>query len=235
MCNLAVKYHLTQQVGVPTRDKQVLDLIWSSHPDLFSNIMLDSFKEFTDHSVVTAITSFNLTRDVEKEEIFLLESGRRFKQLDFTKAPWPDVQTRLAELDWGPLESLAKQDVTAAHNLFINTILPVMVDLVPRKVSGKKFGHRRKHKQRRCLWRKLGRTKKKLHSSSSVRKTAALLQTQRDLERELKSSYESQSWEEETKVVTAMKSNVKGLCIWSRQAENKSKGGAILGSCHRCP
>ena len=78
LCNLAVKHHLTQQVGVPTRDREVLDLIWSSNPDLVSNIIVDSFKDFTDHSVVTAITSFRLTKDVEKEETFLLESGRRF-------------------------------------------------------------------------------------------------------------------------------------------------------------
>ena len=201
----------------------------SSNPDLVSNIMLDSFKEFTDHSVVTAITSFNLTRDVEKEEIFLLESGRRFKQLDFTKAPWPDVQTRLAQLNWGPLQSLAKHDVTAAHNLFINTILPVMEDLVPRKVSGKRFGHRRKHKQRRCLWRKLGRTRKKLLTTSSAARAAALLRTQQALESKLKSSYDKQGWEEENKVVNEMKTNVKAFYAYGRaRQKTKAKVGPFL-------
>ena len=56
MCDLAAKYHLTQQVGVPTRDNEILDLIWSSNPDLVPNIIVDTFKDFTDHSVVTATT-----------------------------------------------------------------------------------------------------------------------------------------------------------------------------------
>ena len=56
LCDLAAKYHLTQQVGVPIRDKEILDLIWSSNPDLVPNIIVDTFKDFTDHSVVTATT-----------------------------------------------------------------------------------------------------------------------------------------------------------------------------------
>ena len=48
LCDLAVKYNLTQQVGVPTREKKVLDLVWSNDPTLVSNIQVDSFQDFTD-------------------------------------------------------------------------------------------------------------------------------------------------------------------------------------------
>ena len=159
-----------------------------------------------------------LTKKAEKEETFLLESGRRFQQLDFSK----DIQTRLAQLDWGPLELLAKEDVTAAHTLFTNTILPVIEDLVPKKVIGKRFGHSREHKQRRCLWRKLGRTRKRLLTTSSVPRATVLLRTQQTLERKLKSSYDRQGWEEENKVVNAMKSNVKAFYAYGR-ARHKTK------------
>ena len=87
LCDLAVKYNLTQQVGVPTREKEVLDLVWSNDPDLVSNIQVDSFPDFTDHSVVTAITSYRLDTEVKKDEQFLLDSGKRFNKLDFSKAP----------------------------------------------------------------------------------------------------------------------------------------------------
>ena len=126
LCDLASKYHLTQQVGIPTREREVLDLIWSSNPDLVSSVMVDSFSEFTDHGVVTATTTYRLGKELVKDEQFLLESGQRFRKLDFSKAPWPRLQTRLKQLDWGPLQALAKEDVIAAHALFINTILPIM-------------------------------------------------------------------------------------------------------------
>ena len=229
LCDLAAKYHLTQQVGVPTRDKEVLDLIWSSNPDLVSNVQVDTFKDVTDHSVVTATTSFQLVNEAEKEEIFLLESGRRLRRLDFPKAPWPEIQSRLREVDWGPLESLAKESVTAAHTLFMDILLPIVEELVPQKVIGKRFGNSRKHKKRRCLWRKLGRMKKLLHSTSSASRAAFLLQKQHELELQLKRSYDTQSWEEETKVVTAMKSNVKAFYAYGRaRQKTKAKVGPFL-------
>ena len=75
LCDLTVKYNLTQQVGVPTREKEVLFLVWSNDPDLVSNIQVDSFPVFTDHSVVTATTSYRLDKELKKDEQFLLESG----------------------------------------------------------------------------------------------------------------------------------------------------------------
>ena len=41
LCELATRYHLSQQVSVPTRESEILDLIWSSNPDLVSNINVD--------------------------------------------------------------------------------------------------------------------------------------------------------------------------------------------------
>ena len=124
-------------------------MIWSSNPDLVTNIQVDGFKDFTDHSVVTAATSFMLEKEVIKEEKFLLDSGRRFRKLDFYKAPWPEIKTRLRQLDWEPLEVIAKENVIAAHQFFMETILPILEDLVPQKMVGKRFGHSKQHKRRR--------------------------------------------------------------------------------------
>ena len=91
LCDLAVKYHLTQHVDAATRESEILDLVWSSNPDLISSIQVDTFPDITDHSVVTATTSFRLEKEQAKKEEFLLESGKRFRQLDFAKAPWPEI------------------------------------------------------------------------------------------------------------------------------------------------
>ena len=47
------------------------------------------------------------------------------------------------------METLAKEDVSAAHELFMDTVIPIMEELVPPRVTGKRFGKSRKHKDRR--------------------------------------------------------------------------------------
>ena len=99
LCDLAAKHHLTQQVDVATREREILDLVWSSNPDLVSNIQVDTFADITDHRVVTATTSYRLGSEECKQHEFLLESGKRLWQLDFSKAPWTEIQTRLRQMD----------------------------------------------------------------------------------------------------------------------------------------
>ena len=72
-----------------------------------SNVQIDPFKSFTDHSIVTATTAFSLESEAVREREFLLESGKRFQQLDFAKAPWAEVKSKLSEVDWQQVESLA--------------------------------------------------------------------------------------------------------------------------------
>ena len=87
---------------------------------------MDTFQDLTDHGVVPATTSYNLESGAVKEEQFLLESGKRFRKVDFSKGLWPTIQARLKQLDLSPMESLVDEDVTAAHKLFMDTILPIM-------------------------------------------------------------------------------------------------------------
>ena len=51
--DMMAKFHLTQQVSLPTRGKEILDLVWSSNPDLVSNTVVDTFCDISDHSIVT--------------------------------------------------------------------------------------------------------------------------------------------------------------------------------------
>ena len=42
------------------------------------------------------------------------------------------------------METLAKEDVSASHKLFMDTVLPIMEEVVPPRVMGKRFGKSRK-------------------------------------------------------------------------------------------
>ena len=84
-------------------------------------------------------------------------------------------------------------------------------------------------KKKRCLWRKLGRVKKKLLVTSSVKRASSLLQSKQKLEKELKELYAIQGWEAENKVVKAMKTNIKAFFAYGRaRQKTKAKVGPFL-------
>ena len=54
--------------------------------------------------VVTANVSYKLEKGKVVEETHLLDSGRRLKMLNFTKAPWPEIQSELGSIDWSSMK-----------------------------------------------------------------------------------------------------------------------------------
>ena len=71
--------------------------------------------------------------------------------------------------------------------------------------------------------------KQKLQCTTSIGRAATLLKIQRELELSLKESYDSQSWEEETKVVNAIKTNVKAFYAYGRaRQKTKARVGPFL-------
>ena len=127
------------------------------------------------------------------------------------------------------MEALAKTDVTAAHSLFIETLLPIVEELVPMKIEGKRFGKRKVDKERRSLWKRLGRVRKRLLSTTCISKAASLLLTKQRLEKELKRSYDTKGSEDEKKVVQDMKSNPKAFFAFGRaRQKTKSRVGPFL-------
>ena len=92
LCDLALKHSLIQQVDQVTHGKEILDLIFSNNGDLFSSVSVADWPAFTDQSVVTASARYKLKKEKAVEETHLLDSGRRLKKLNFSKAPWPEIQ-----------------------------------------------------------------------------------------------------------------------------------------------
>ena len=66
-------------------------------------------------------------------------------------------------------------------------------------------------------------------SEDFLSRAPSLLITKEDLELQLKKSYDVQSWEEETKVVSAMRSNVKAFYAYGRaRQKTKARVGPFL-------
>ena len=86
MCDFAQSFYLTQEVDQPTSGSEVLDLIWSSNPDLVSSVLAEDYTGFSDNIVVTSSTTFKLGSEPERKRSLLLQRGERMSRLDFSKA-----------------------------------------------------------------------------------------------------------------------------------------------------
>ena len=109
----------------------------------------------------------------------------RLKKLNFNKAPWSEIQAELRKIDWAPMSDLAETSPEAAHNWFMEQLLPLLERFVPAK-GPKKKGRNRMERRRNLLWRRLNKIQKRIQSSSSSSKLTKLLQDKWDLETELK-------------------------------------------------
>ena len=88
------KHSMVQTLEEKTHVSEVPNLIWTNNHELISDIMVTLYHKFTDNSVTSA-TSYKVKDKTSKEQIFLLESGRQMKALDFTRSPWIAIRTRL--------------------------------------------------------------------------------------------------------------------------------------------
>ena len=68
--------------------------------------------------------------------------------MNFNKAEWVKIWTELAEIDWSEMEEAAQSSSTKVLNIFLQELLPILVEYVPAKQSKRKlktmFDRRRK-------------------------------------------------------------------------------------------
>ena len=100
---------------------------------MISTVAVESWPTFTDHNIVISHTAFDLSYEPVKEEVHLLNCGKRLKQLNFNKAQWLEVQAELSEVDWSDLEQAASSSPTKALNIFLEELLPIVERHVPAK------------------------------------------------------------------------------------------------------
>ena len=164
---------MSQYVDQPTHGLEILDLVFTSDQNLVSHVDMEAFPTFTDHKILYVKVNYKLGRKPDREEMFLLDSAKRLKLLDFAKAPWPDIRKALKAIDWSPMESLARASPTIAHSWLLTQVLPILERLVPARKKGG-GGRNKLHRRRKLIWRKLHKIQNKLHNSTSIRKRTKL-------------------------------------------------------------
>ena len=228
LCDLGTKYSLVQKVDKPTHGVEVLDLIFCNNSEMISSILVESWPAFSDHSLVAATTSFRLGNTLDRDEVHLLEYGRKLKRLDFNKAQWDQVQSELGDVNWSEMEKAAEASPNQALSVFMDKMIPILEKHVPLRKKGKKTRNRIE-KKRKLLWRRLGRVKVKLKNANSIHKLTKLLQDKNVLEQQLREDYKAVNNMEEDKAILNMKSNPKYFFSFSKSRQKvKAKIGPFI-------
>ena len=56
-----------------------------------------------------------------------------YNAFDFNKAPWTEIETKLGNIDWSPMEDLSKTSPDSALAWFLEKVLSVLGQHVPKK------------------------------------------------------------------------------------------------------
>ena len=228
LVDMASKHSLSQEVERPTQSVEILDLVFSNNCELVSNITVEKCAAFSDHNLIICNTAFQLSKEqVQLEQQFLCDIGKRYGALNFCKAPWQEVKVELAKIDWTEIEDLAKSCPTTALSKFHEIILPVLEKLVPKKA--KKSSKPKIHRMRRLLWRRLAKAKRKFQAASSISKTTEYMQKIWDIESQLAADYTASNTIEENEAVMKIKSNSKAFFTFARSRQKvRAKVGPFL-------
>ena len=130
----------------------------------------------------------DISGEQDKEESYLLEVGRRYSKLNFYKAPWDEIKVELDKVDWDIMKELSTTSPADALAWFHEKTLEIFESLVPERIPGRK-SRPRMCRQRRILWRRLAKVKKRLKLASSINKLTQHLQEQWDLESQLRDDF----------------------------------------------
>ena len=212
-------------IDMDTRDtsnKLLPDLVFTNNPDIITAVSEADWPDFTDHKVVSAQTSFRIARDIrEKEEQHLCNTGKRYKALDFNKAPWEKIREGLAQVDWSEMEEIAKASPTTSLTWFHDKVLDILEVHVPKKVPRNK---KNRSKMRKTLWKKHAKAKSQVRSASTIHKVSQALQNVWKVGRQLAEDYMASNTLEEDQAVLSMKQDPKKFFSFAR-SKQKTKAG----------
>merc|ERR1711874_585764 len=220
MMEIIDKYHLAQSIEEPTRKENTLDLVFTNEIETFKQVEVTR-TILSDHDLIEIRTDIEWNEKDRGEGDKQTDMGEGdLHRLNFhsEKIPWPEIQKRLNEIDWGKIfEGMNAEESTY---IFIEIIKIICLDLIPirNKINKSKIPRERKTLLNRIkmLKRKKHRTnnmKDRRKIEESIIETEKILLEKRNQERNIK----------EKRVINNMKENPKVLFDYINKQKEKKK------------
>ena len=217
LLNLTDAFFLTQVVDEPTRKNNTIDLIFTNHSNILSNINIQKLsKHISDHNEIIANLNCEFP-DSPSEETTRKSSKLASVNFWSDKADWAGMNSYLSSINWS--EKLTNEtDVTSDINFLSDELLKSSENFIPQKRS--KLCHQIP-RDRKILMRRNKFLKKKLLTQ---RKENSINKTQQEItenQTKLLRSHEAERLANEVKVTKGIKNNSKLFYSYAQRFRKK--------------
>ena len=139
---------LTQHIDRATRESSILDLLFSSIPEMIEDIEISSPVANSDHNIITWKLTYKHHTDASKQKLF-----------NFHKGNYEAINHNLSEIDWEAM--MAGMDVEQMWMLIVNKLNDLKEEFVPTRQEQKQKNPQwlkprlnNAIKKKRKLWKK---------------------------------------------------------------------------------
>ena len=220
LLNLTDDFFLQQLVTQPTRNNNVLDLVFTNITDNLFDCSINKLKTLSDHNLIELKFNHNDTDKAENSNECTKERTG-YKKYNFYKADYDAMKCDLNTIDWrSELEnkSVAEQ---------INKFNEIMLNIIAQHTS--EIGMQRKkykskfYRERRALWRRRARLQKR-RMQESIRDK--LLE---DIELNIKKSHVAERLHNEHLAIEKISSNSKYFYTYANKTrKTQEKIGPLI-------
>ena len=228
MIELTDKYFMQQVITEPTREDNILDLLFSTHSDEITNISIEKVSNvLSDHNFVYfTIPSIDSTRKTAKPAPpYTLQNDLSDFQFWSEKCNWDSVKQQLKNMDWNSLIDNSTDIDSDLEHLY-KTVYEACSQNIPVKRKAKE---KVIPKDREILMRKRKLLRRKLNSTDSKRTKDKINMKIVNIEVQLMRSHENERQREESKVILNTKRNTKAFFKYTKQfSKQKNTIGPLL-------
>ena len=211
---LMEEWCLAQHVGVPTRGRNILDLVLCNNEDLVKDIRADK-SSYSDHSWLVVQT--NMQSEVVREAPCPVQSSP-FSELNFQSEDidWMSLKRDLSTVDW--LSRMAGLSVEEKYNFIMTETLAICRVHVPKRRP-----YSRKQnipRDRRLLMRKRKRLRNKINNTQNTNNINLMEEKILKIESDIKLSLDRERATEEQKAAQAIQRNPKYFFKFAKSKSN---------------
>ena len=202
LLSLTDDFFLQQLISEPTRNQNVLDLVFTNIADEPFDCKITSHKTISDHNLIELkLYCDNIIDDSKlynKPKAQTHQSG--YRQYNFYKADYTSINEDLSDINWH--KEMGDESVSDQLPRF-NEILLDIVSKHTSKIQSRKNYKSKFYKERRALWRRRNR----LHQKSVAGdKRDKLLE---EIEISIKKSHKAERLHDEHKAIDKISTNAK--------------------------
>ena len=226
LLNATDSLFLEQAINVPTRNHNILDLIFTSS-DFIDSVSVQK-TAISDHNIIYVQTNLQVETD-DLLPVTSIGSAKNlprnsFETLNFNRADYAKLNSELETVDWSRI--LNSSSATECFASFMDVLSSTCSEYVPRKTTSSSSIHKNSfYKPRRPLMRR--RTKiNTMLSTVNYSKSQKLIRELIDIEHKLMSSHNEERLHYENVAISRIRSDSK---YFFRYADKYRKGKKCVG------